>query len=111
MVPPRLLGAFEQLTILAILGQRAEASGVGIARTLERTTRRPVSRAALYTTLNRLETKGLVRWRLRPAKGDWRRARRIYSITSRGLVAIRAARREWARLASGLEHVLDALPM
>jgi PadR family transcriptional regulator, regulatory protein PadR len=111
VVPPLLLGAFEQLIILAILGQGPEASGVGIARALERTTRRAVSRGALYTTLNRLEAKGCVRWRLRPAKGDWRRPRRIYSITSRGLAAIRAARRDWACLARGLEHVLDALPM
>jgi len=111
VVPPFQLGAFEQLVVLAILGQGPEASGVGITRALERTTRRAVSRGALYTTLNRLEAKGLVPWRLRLAKGDWRRARRIYSITSRGLAAIRAARRDWACLASGLEDVLDTLPM
>ncbi len=73
MAPPQPLGEFEQLVLLAILQLGPEAYGVGIGRKLEREAGRVVSRGALYTTLDRLEDKGLVRWKL--AAGDASRDR------------------------------------
>ena len=64
------LGEFEQLVLLAVLRAAqggATASGVAIARELEQQAGRRVSRGALYTTLDRLEGKGLLRCGSRPA--------------------------------------------
>lgn len=107
MAPPTPLGEFEQLVLLAILQLGGDAYGVGIGRELEAEAGRAVSRGALYTTLDRLEGKGLVRWKL-AAGGDerGRLPRRIYTLSARGLTALRASQRALHRLSRGLEHIL-----
>jgi len=107
MATPRPLGEFEQLVILAILRLQADAHGVGIGRALEEDAGRSVSRGALYTTLDRLESKGLVRWRL--ATGGEERARlprRVYTVTAKGLAAVRSSHRALARMSRGLASIL-----
>jgi DNA-binding PadR family transcriptional regulator len=106
MSGPAYLGEFEQLVLLAVLRLDAGASGAAIARVLEAHGRR-VSRGALYTTLDRLEQKGLVRWKLAPG-GPERDAlpRRAYAVTVRGVDAVRAAQHTLQRLWQGLDHVL-----
>jgi DNA-binding PadR family transcriptional regulator len=107
MPDPVYLGEFEQLVLLAILRQGARADGVGIARALECQADRRVSRGALYTTLDRLEDKGLVRWKLAagsPARGGL--PRRAYAVTPRGVAALRAAARAFRRLSRGLAGIL-----
>jgi|SRR5579862_707583 len=100
------LGEFEQLVILAILQLGPDAYGVGISRKLETEIRRTVSRGAMYTTLDRLENKGLVRWRLAPGGDERARLpRRIYSLTPKGLAAIRAAQEALQKMTRGLDHV------
>ena len=67
---------------------------------------RSVARGALYTTLDRLEQKGLLRSRLGdplPERGG--RARRYYAVSPRGLAGLRAARESIESLSEGL--VLD----
>jgi DNA-binding PadR family transcriptional regulator len=104
---PVVLGEFEQLVLLAILRLDAGAYGVTIAAELERTAGRQVSRGALYTTLYRLEQKGLVRWRIDPGTADRDGLpRRCYTVTDRGLSALRASRQVLRRMWSGLEDVL-----
>ena len=109
MAPPPVvyLGEFEQLVLLAILRLGADPSGVSIARELETEAGRRVARGALYTTLDRLESKGLLRWKVVPG-GDvrGRLPRRSYSVTARGLTAIRASHRVLRRMARGLDDVL-----
>jgi PadR family transcriptional regulator PadR len=107
MATPRPLGEFEQLVLLAILRLQADAHGVGIGRALEEDAGRNVSRGALYTTLDRLESKGLVRWRL--ATGGEERARlprRAYAVTAKGLAAVRSSHRALARMSRGLASIL-----
>lgn len=102
-----VLGEFEQLVLLAILRLDDGAYGVTIAAELERTAGRHVSRGALYTTLYRLEQKGLLRWRIDP--GTVERdglPRRCYSVSDRGLGALRASRQVLRRMWSGLDDVL-----
>ena len=101
------IGEFEQLVLLSILRLGAEAYGVTIARELEERAGRSVARGALYTTLDRLEEKGLVRWKLAPG-GDARGRvpRRVYVVTARGVAALRAARQVLRDMWSGLEDVL-----
>ena len=59
-----LLGEFEQLVLLAILQHRDEGYAILVRGAIEEVTDRPISRGALYRTLDRLEGKGLVTWEL-----------------------------------------------
>jgi DNA-binding PadR family transcriptional regulator len=106
-MPPAYLGEFEQLLLLAVLRLGLEAYGAEIARELERRAGRTVSRGALYTSLDRLEDKGLLRWKL--ASGDDVRdglPRRVYAVTPAGLAALRAARDVLQRMWRGLGPLL-----
>jgi len=101
------LGEFEQQLLLVILRLGDEAYGPDIGRELERRAGRRVSRGALYTTFDRLEDKGLVRWRTVP--GTEARdglPRRLYSVTAAGIAAVKAAREVVRRLWDGLDSRL-----
>jgi DNA-binding PadR family transcriptional regulator len=101
------LGEFEQLLLLAILRLRDEATGSRVAVELEHHARRSVSRSALYTSLDRLEKKGFLRWEIRPATSERRgQPGRLFSVTESGLEAIREAHEAWTSLTTGLEDVL-----
>jgi PadR family transcriptional regulator len=102
------LGEFEHQLLLVVLGLGAGASGVDIARDLESRAGRRVSRGALYATLDRLETKGLLRWKLAPgpAARDGL-PRRLYSVTPTGLAALRSSRAVLQRLWRGLDDRLE----
>jgi DNA-binding PadR family transcriptional regulator len=107
MSAPKPLGEFEQLVLLAILQLAAGAHGVGIGRALEEQAGRSVSRGALYTTLDRLEVKGLVRWKIAPGGAERaRRPRRLYTVSAKGVAALRQSHRALARLSRGLESIL-----
>jgi DNA-binding PadR family transcriptional regulator len=84
------LGEFEQQVLLVILRLGDEAFGPEISRELERRAGRRVSRGALYTTFDRLEDKGLIRWRTIPG-------------TAAGTSALRAARDIVRKLWDGLD--------
>lgn len=102
-----LLGGFEHQVLLLVLGLRNDAFAPEIARELERHGGRRISRGALYTTLDRLETRGLLRWKLMPGAPDRDGLpRRRYAVTASGITALRASRRLLHRLWSGLEKDL-----
>jgi PadR family transcriptional regulator len=104
---PAYLGEFEQLLLLAVLRLSADAYALDIARELDLRAGRSVSRGALYTSLDRLEDKGLVRWT--PAAGGAARSglpRRLYTVTPAGLAALRASRDTLRRMWRGVEHLL-----
>jgi DNA-binding PadR family transcriptional regulator len=86
------LAEFELLVMLAALRLGSqEAYTVSIAEDIGRRTGRSVRRANVYTTLQRLEGKGLVSTRLgdpRPERGG--RPRRLVTVESSGLAAVRA---------------------
>ena len=101
------LGEFEQLLLLTVLRLGSEAYGADIARELDERAGRSVSRGALYTSLDRLEDKGLVRWKA--VSGTAARKglpRRAYSVTPAGVTALRASRDTLQRMWRGLEHLL-----
>ena len=58
------LGDFEQLVLLALVRLGADAYGVTICDDIADRTGRDVSLGAVYKTLERLETKGLIASRL-----------------------------------------------
>ena len=98
------LGEFEQLVLLAVLRLGDEAYAVTIRRAIEEAAARTVSRGALYTTLERLEAKGLLASRMgepRPDRGG--RARRYHKVTAAGVRALRAAHEAVSRLSAGID--------
>jgi PadR family transcriptional regulator PadR len=101
------LGEFEQLLLLTVLRLGSDAFGTGIARDLDERAGRSVSRGALYTSLDRLEDKGLVRWKAESGTpGRNGLPRRVYSVTPAGLASLRESRNTLRRMWRGLEHLL-----
>ena len=101
------LGELEHLLLLTILRLGPDAYGLSIARELETLAGRRLSRGALYTSLDRLEGKGLLRWQLE-AGGPERQSlpKRLYTVLPRGVAALRASRRTLQRMWRGLEQIL-----
>lgn len=99
-----VLGEFEQVVLLAILRLAEDAYGVTIRSEIERCTGREPAPGALYTTLDRLEEKGLVRSRMAdptPQRGG--RSKRYFTVTAKGVKAVTHAVRNYQRLLEGLE--------
>src|SRR5260370_37162174 len=109
MVP--YLGESEQLLLLAVLRLgRGDPGGFApdIARELETRAGRTVSRGHLYTTFDRLEDKGLIRWKLAPGSAVRDGLpRRLYTVTPSGVTALRATREALRRMWRGLDAALD----
>ena len=106
--PPSYLGEFEYAVLLAVLQLKDGAYAVPVRELIESRTSRAVARGALYTALERLETKGCLHSTQRGAS-DARggRPRRYFTVTSRGLAALRATHAALRNLATGLEAVLE----
>lgn len=97
------LGEFEQVVLLAILRSGENAYGVTIRAEIKACTDREPAPGALYTTLDRLEEKGLVssrRGQPTPQRGG--RAKRYFKVTASGLAAVTRAQRSYQRLMNGL---------
>ncbi len=80
-----MLGEFEYLLLSAAARLGDNAYGVSIRREIEQVTGRRCSTGALYTTLDRLESKGLVRtWMgdATPQRGG--RPKRMVQVTANG---------------------------
>jgi len=104
------IGEFEHLLLLAVLQCRqdgTDAYTVPIRQVLIDKTGRSVARGAVHTSLDRLEAKGL----LTSTMGDpvairGGRARRYYTVTARGVEAIRQARAAMLTMSAGLDGLL-----
>lgn len=80
-----MLGEFEYLLITAASRLGDDAYGAAIRQEIESTARRKCSIGALYTTIERLEGKGLIStWmgESTPARGG--RAKRMVRVTGKG---------------------------
>jgi PadR family transcriptional regulator PadR len=98
------LGEFEQVVLLSILRLDDDAYGVTIRSEISKCTGREPAPGALYTTLDRLEEKGLVRSRLgdpTPERGG--RSKRYFKVSAKGMKALTEALRSYRRLLEGLE--------
>lgn len=99
------------MVLLAILHLGDGAYAVPIRDELAARAGRAIARGALYTTLERLESKGYLRSRVGdpiPERGG--RARRYYSVTARGIAALRASAAALRGLYAGLETILGRTP-
>ena len=83
-----MLGEFEYLLLTAAVRLGDEAYGAAIRQEIETATRRHCSIGALYTSLDRLEKKGLVKtWmgEATPQRGG--RSKRMVRVTTQGVKA------------------------
>jgi DNA-binding PadR family transcriptional regulator len=97
------IGDFEQRILFALIRLGADAYGVTIRADIEARTGRAVSAGALYTALDRLETRGLVASRLgepTPERGGKRK--RLYSVQPAGERALAHVYESLRLMASGL---------
>ena len=102
------LGEFEQIVLLAILRLGDGAYAIPVREEIEGRTHRSVARGALYTALERLETKGCLRSRMsEPLAERGGRSRRYYTVTASGLSALRSSRAALLALWNGLESHLE----
>jgi PadR family transcriptional regulator, regulatory protein PadR len=103
-----MLGEFEYLMITAAAALGEEAYGAAIREEIESTTGRKCSIGALYTTIDRLEKKGLVKtWmgEATPQRGG--RAKRMVRVTPKGVQAAKGFYDAVMRVSHGASWVAD----
>jgi PadR family transcriptional regulator PadR len=110
MKPPASLGEFEQIVLLAVLRLGENAYGVTILGEIAEHTGRNPAPGALYTTLHRMEAKGLVTFRdgePTPERGG--RAKRFVTVTREGRNALASAQSAYRSLLEGLDLLPNPL--
>jgi PadR family transcriptional regulator PadR len=101
------LGTFEQLLLFALVRLGHDTYGVPIRAEIEARTGRVVSPGAIYTALDRLERRGLVRSTLGdPSATRGGKRKRLYRLTASGAAAIADAHGQIAEMARGLRPKL-----
>lgn len=97
------LATLELLVLLAVVRAGRNASGIPIAREIEVCSGREVALGSIYTTLSRLEEKGLLVSELgEPTARRGGRAKALFRVTGKGLQEVRAAQATLTKLWSGL---------
>jgi DNA-binding PadR family transcriptional regulator len=102
------LGDFEQLVMLAVMRLDGDAYGSSIRDELKARAEREVSPGAIFTTLERLESRGLVTSRYgepTPERGG--RSKRYYKLSAEGRRSLARSLRAVRRLMQGLEPALE----
>jgi len=103
-----MLGEFEYLLLSAATRLGEGAYGAAIRREIEGATKRQCSIGALYTTLDRLEAKGLVRTWMgdsTPQRGG--RPKRMVRVTGEGVQEAKAFYRAVNRASRGVSWAAD----
>jgi PadR family transcriptional regulator, regulatory protein PadR len=104
------LGEFEQLVLMALVRLGPDAYGATIRREIEGRAHRSLSISAVYTTLERLEQKGLVRsWIGEPTPQRGGRRRKHFALLPLGARALKVAYEAFTGMAAGVERRLKAL--
>ena len=99
----RSIGEFEVAVLLCVGLLGDDAYGVAVRGAVSKRLGRECSVGAVYTTLQRLENKGLVTsWTTDPTPVRGGRAKRRFALTAGGNRAIRQAQATAQRLWSGL---------
>jgi PadR family transcriptional regulator, regulatory protein PadR len=105
-----VLGDFEQLVLLGVLRleRQNSAYGAAIRQEIHARSGRDVSINAVYTTLDRLESKGFLKsWVGDPTPQRGGRRRKFYELRPAGVAALRQAYRAFTGMADGLESRLE----
>lgn len=110
-MPRSRLGTLELAALLAVVRLADDAYGLAVRQDLAERTGRELSVGAVYTTLQRLEDKGLLRSRASaplPVRGG--RSRRHYTLTGAGARAIRDAERHAESIWAGVRTPVRPRP-
>ncbi|MCA9737334.1 MAG: helix-turn-helix transcriptional regulator [Gemmatimonadota bacterium] len=104
----RGLGEFEQQVVLTLLHLGGEAYSIPLVLEMEERSGRPVSQAAVYIALRRLEDKGLLASRMEDAADSGTgRERRYFRVLPEGVELVRDARATMDRFWAGLDDTLE----
>jgi DNA-binding PadR family transcriptional regulator len=98
------LGSLEHIVLLAVMRRGRDAYGMTVRREIEDATGRDLSIGAVYATLVRLESKGLIKSHSgepTPERGG--RAKRYFRMTARGESALRNTHEIIQRMSAGLK--------
>jgi PadR family transcriptional regulator PadR len=96
------LGAFEYQILSVLFRQPRDAYGATLQVRIEDATGRDVSIGALYTTLDRLEQKGMVSsWWGEPTPERGGRRKRYYKVEASGVEAVQRTEAMHARFGGG----------
>ena len=104
----RRLGEFEQLLLFAVLRLGEDAYGVRIRAEIEERTGKAPAIGAIYTGLDRLQSKGLVSSFVgepTPVRGG--RRKKYYRLEAAGAAALQ---RTWMSVTGMAEGILPQLP-
>lgn len=99
----KFLGEFEQTAMLALIQLKDNAYGAAIRQLLHEQVERDVAIGAIYSTLERLEKKGMVQSYLgetTPERGG--RPKRYFKVTGQGESALKKAREAMNTLWQGV---------
>jgi PadR family transcriptional regulator PadR len=98
-----MLGEFEYLLLAAAVRLSDDAYGATMRKEIQDATGRQCSVGALYTTLDRLEAKGLVKtWMGDPTPQRGGRAKRMVRVTAKGIQASTSFYNAVARVSRGV---------
>ena len=99
----KFLGEFEQMLLLAILRLGNEAYGTTIRQLLADNINRDVTIGALYTTLERLEKKGMLDSKMGEATTErGGRAKKYFEVSAKGQHALKRSKQALTNLWQGL---------
>src|SRR4051812_6494379 len=102
------IGGLEQLVLIALVRLGDDAYGVAVHEDITKRTGRSMTYATVYTTLSRLEQKGLVRMRTgdpTPERGG--RRKNFYLINAAGRRALQESMRALRTMTRGLGAHLE----
>jgi PadR family transcriptional regulator PadR len=94
------LGVLEEQVVVAVLRTRGESYGMRVRREIERATGREIAIGAVYSTLDRLEAKGLLTSTRSAADGS---SRRLFDLSPKGAQALADTRAIRERLWRGVD--------
>jgi PadR family transcriptional regulator len=100
-----LLGTLEHIVLLAVMRVGSDAYGATIRDEIEQRAGRAISFGAVYVTLQRMESKGLVTSRLgEPTAERGGRAKRFFQVTADGRKAVRRVQDVVGAMTKGLKE-------
>ena len=98
------LGSLEHIVLLAVMRLGPEAYGMTVRREIESATGRDISIGAVYATLVRLESKGLVKsYAGEPTAERGGRAKRHFRMTADGKGALRNTHEIILKMSAGIK--------
>lgn len=100
----KFLGEFEQVVLLALLKLKDQAYGASIRTLLHEDIQRDVALGALYSTLERMEKKGLVSSKLGESTAQrGGRPKRFFTVTADGTKALKLAKQAMDTMWHGID--------